>query len=464
MNNITEIKVEDYLKENLPQIEASNENDFLAEMGITKDKGEYVLDHNKFSKYMRKYINVVYQNNRSELAIYNYSQKKYEINYVNVLLEKIVKFFLSYVKELWTPKWEEVIIKTLKRDISTVVTNFDNGDYINLIDGILDLKDFELKPHSPDYYTTIQLPIAYHNSVETKYFDKFLDDITCSDKDLKNVLQEIVGYCLTNSTCAEKAFFFVGNGCNGKSVLAKIIQELVGQGNYSNTPLSALGGNFGLASLIGSNVNIAAENGNGKINSEMFKAVVSGDTVEINRKYREAISMTLHTKLIFLFNELPENADLTYGFYRKIVIVPFNRTFKGEEIDVEMFNKLKSEIAGIFQWAIEGLKRLKDNNYVFSSSLAIDKCLDNYKQEQNPVIDFFESCFSLGNNKQIKRSDIYNCYQKYCCDNSYEVLQCQKFWKMLKAYWADKEYLFRTKKIKGYEYFVGFDFKSRKDS
>ena len=160
MEDITEIMVEEYLKDKLPQVDNFNSNAILNEMGITKDKGEYVLDHNKFSKYMRKYINVVYQNNRSELAIYNYSQKKYEINYVNVLLEKIVKFFLSYVKELWTPKWEEVIIKTLKRDISTVVTNFDNGDYINLIDGILDLKDFELKPHSPDYYTTTQLPIA----------------------------------------------------------------------------------------------------------------------------------------------------------------------------------------------------------------------------------------------------------------------------------------------------------------
>ena len=458
MNNEIQINVENYLLEQLPPIDRDNKAEFLSAMGVSKYRDSYQLEHNTFARFFKNYVVVVFQNNRSDLAIYNFEKNVYEVNYVDVILGKIIKYFLNYAELLWNPQWEDIIVKTLKRDTNKIINNFDDGDYINLKDGLFNLETFKLIPHSPKHYTTIQLPISFGENVETKIFNKFLDDITCGDKELQQLLQEIMGYCLCNNTKAEKAFFFIGNGCNGKSVLAKVIQEMVGSGNYSNTPLSALGGNFGLASLMSSNVNIAAENSNGKINSETFKAVVSGDTVEINRKYKDAISAALHTKLIFLFNELPDNSDLTYGFFRKIIILPFNRTFKGEEIDVEMFDKLKTEISGIFQWSIEGLKRLSNNNYVFSNCSISSECLENYKRDLNPVAIFFETNFNINDTKQIKRSDIYACYQEYCFKNSYDVLQCQKFWRCLKAYWNEREYNFKTKKIKGYEYFVGFDF------
>lgn len=458
MDDTKNIIITDYLKKELPEVDENEQEEFLLSMGIAKEKDNFKLEHNQFSKFAFDYIQVVLKGNQKELSIYNFKKGVYENEYVEETLGKIIKYLLNYITDLWNPSWEDLIIKTLKRDTHTVVNNFNNGEFLNLKDGVLDLETFELKEHSPQYYSTIQLPIEFKKNAKTTVFNKFLDDITCSDEELITILQEIVGYCLCNSTKAEKAFFFIGNGCNGKSVLAKVIQLLVGESNYSNTPLSALSGNFGLASLINSNVNIAAENNNGKLNSEIFKAVVSGDTVEINRKYRDAISVPLHTKLIFLFNELPDNGDLTHGFFRKIIIVPFNRTFKGAEIDVDMYSKLEKEISGIFQWAIDGLKRLKENDYKFSSCSASDKCLEDYKRELNPVAEFFDTHFKLNSNQQIKRSEIYNRYQEYCYKNSYETLQCQKFWKLLKAHWSDRGYNFTLKKIKGYEHFVGFNF------
>lgn len=426
-------------------------------MGITKDGENYKLCHYRFSEFIRTKIHLVLQGNQKELAIYNYKKGVYEREHINVIISKIIKYALDIYIPLWCPSWEDLIIKTLLRDINTVVNKFNYGRYINLINGIFDLETCRLLKHSPNFYTTIQIPIEYDINAKMRYFPQFIDDITCSDEELKKVIQEMMGYCLTSSVQAEKAFFFIGNGCNGKSVLAKTIQLLVGEGNYSNTTLSALGGNFGLASLIDSNVNIAAENNSGKINSETFKALVSGDTVEVNRKYRDALSLTLHTKLIFLFNELPENSDLSHGFYRKVQIIPFKRTFTGKEIDVNMFEKLKTELSGIFIWSIEGLKRLKENNYCFTKCNACDTALEEYKRELNPVATFFEDCCIVDSNEQIKRSDIYNNYQNFCIKNSYDVLQCQKFWRAIKAHWNDKNYTFKIKKIKGYEYFVGFN-------
>lgn len=465
MQGVSEIDINNYFKTPFSEVYKKPERkNCFKEMGIIKEGEKYKLRHDKFSKFLRNKIILVLQGNQKEFAIYNYRIGVYEIDNVNVTLSKIIKYVLDYYIPLWNPKWEDLIIKTLYRDVNTIANRFNDGEYINLKNGIFDLKTFKLLNHSPEFYTTIQIQVNYTPDAKMKNFPKFINDITCFDEKLEMVLQEMMGYCLTNSVQAEKAFFLIGNGCNGKSVLAKILELLVGEGYYSNTSLSALGSNFGLASLVNSNVNIAAENNSCKINSEIFKALVSGDTVEVNRKYREALSMRLHTKLIFLFNELPENSDLTYGFYRKVIIIPFNRTFKGNEIDVNMFDKLKTELAGIFLWAIEGLKRLKENNYKFTECVACNLALENYKKEANPIINFFEEYFDIKDTAQIKRSDIYSHYQKYCNQNSYEILQCQKFWKALKAHWNDKKYSFKLKKIKGYEYFVGFTIKGGKSN
>ena len=227
---------------------------------------------------------------------------------------------------------------------------------------------------------------------------------------------------------------------------------LSGDGNFSNTSLSAIGGNFGLAQLSSSNVNISAENNSAKVNSEVFKAIVSGDTVEVNRKYKDAISVKIHTKLVLLFNSLPDCDDLTYGYFRKILIIPFNQRIQKEDIDVSLIDKLKEELPGIFHWAIQGLKRLQKNNYKFSDCEASNVALSKYKEELNPVTIFFDENYAFRNGLSVKRSDIYKSYCNYCINNSIDVLSCQKFWQCLKAYFADKNQPFDLKKIKGNDY------------
>ncbi len=454
--------IEDYLSKGFPDTnnESSSEEKkhYLEECGFNKNlNGKYQFSHNQFSRFFCKYVKVVLLNNNQDLAVYNSKKGVFEQDCYETIC-KIIKYIMNKIYDLWNPSYEATALKTIKHDTFEMVQQFNEGEYINLIDGVLDLYDYKLRPHSPDYLSTVQLPFCFNSNKETPIFTKYLNDITCCDIELQSVLQELSGYCLSSCTKAEKAFFLVGKGSNGKSVYAKLLQKLIGD-NYSTTSLSDLNGNFGLAQLINSNVNIAAENDNGKINSEIFKAIVSGDTVEVNRKYKDALSVALHTKLVLLFNELPESNDLSYGFFRKIIIIPFNRTFIGDEIDVNLLDKLNDELSGIFHWAIKGLQRLRHNNYVFTDCKVCNKALENYKKSLNPVAVFFEECFIIDSTAQIKKSDIYHMYINYCNANSYEILQCQKFWRLLKFYFAEKQYQFRIKKIKGYEYIEGISYK-----
>ena len=182
-----------------------------------------------------------------------------------------------------------------------------------------------------------------------------MKQITCGDEKLEMVMQEILGYCLTSETRAEKAFIFYGKGSNGKSVFAKIITMLVGRANVSNIPLREFGVKFGMETIVGKTVNIATETelDDFKLNTENFKSVTSGDSLHIQRKHKTGIDIDPMVKLVFLTNNLPRVNDTTKGFLRKILIVPFNAEFTYDSsnaenrLDNRLIEKLETEKEGI---------------------------------------------------------------------------------------------------------------------
>ena len=86
-------------------------------------------------------------------------------------------------------------------------------------------------------------------------------------------------------------------------------------------------------------------------------------------------------------NELPDTTDLTNGYFRRMCIIPFKRTFSESEQNRDLLMELTEELRH-FNWAIEGLKRLRENNYVFSQSSVIEEELRKYRLSQNPVLNF----------------------------------------------------------------------------
>ena len=295
---------------------------------------------------------------------------------------------------------------------------------------------------------------------------EFINEITRGNDELIKVLQEIIGYCLTGETKAEKAFYFYGGGSNGKSVLAKIIKALVGTENVTRITLEKLGQPFGLQSIIGKTVNIAAENelGSSRVNTENLKSVISGDAMTINIKYQAAVEYTPMCKLIFLVNSLPNTADATHGYFRKVMIVPFNRKFSEEERDVDLFDKLKgNELPGILNWALEGLVRLRENNYKFSECDLIKNVMKEYEEEQNPVLKFIEQAIEYDETEKLSRKEILEAYNKWLIQQSIDDKSSksnQIFWKLFNIAIENKGIKILQKKIKGYPHLGNIKFKS----
>jgi putative DNA primase/helicase len=117
-------------------------------------------------------------------------------------------------------------------------------------------------------------------------------------------------------------------------------------------------------------------------------------------------------------NTLPEIEDNTHGMWRRIHVIEFPRKFSESEMDVELTGKLLSELSGIFNWALEGYKRLRDQGFIFSESPSMQLSKKRYKQKNSSVVDFAESNFAeiFDSDNSAPFKDVYQQYRDFCTD------------------------------------------------
>lgn len=172
-------------------------------------------------------------------------------------------------------------------------------DLINVKNGLLDWRTGELKPHTPDHLSTIQLAVAYDpNARGSGVVDYFLQSTLVEgqgDPDNARLTEEFLGYCLIPTTQFETAFCALGGGANGKSVFLHLFEALLGENNVSNIPLQEIAGHkFKRADLFGRLANIFADLGRATLRSaEYFRTVVSGDKIDAERKHKSLLQKSV---------------------------------------------------------------------------------------------------------------------------------------------------------------------------
>ena len=96
-------------------------------------------------------------------------------------------------------------------------------------------------------------------------------------------------------------------------------------------------------------------------------------------------------------------------------MIEFPRKFAEHEMDVELTEKLMAELSGIFNWALEGYKRLGCQKFIFSESPSMFRSKKQYQQQSNSVLDFVDNCLKDANPENSTAfKDLYDCYQGFC--------------------------------------------------
>jgi putative DNA primase/helicase len=244
--------------------------------------------------------------------------------------------------------------------------------------------------HSAITYDSDFLP-EYALKAKCPNILKFLEKVLHPED--TNTAMEIIGYCLYKNNKYEKAVMLVGPGSNGKGVFIKLIESFVGLDNTSHVPLQDLDKDkFAVADLYCKMVNTFADLKSEKLSSTgMFKTLVSGDTIRGQRKYGHPFSFRNYAKLIFSANKIPDSDDKSHAYYRRWLILPFEKVFEGKEIkDTKLIDKLTipEELSGLLNLALIALRQLhKDGGF---KDVSLEEIRKEYDENANTVKAFLD--------------------------------------------------------------------------
>lgn len=301
---------------------------------------------------------------------------------------------------------------------------------INLQNGLLDLDTGELLPHTSECYTTVQLPLRYDPKADCSRIRKFFSEIV--DPEDTPLLEEIVGWLLWREYNVHKAVMLYGAGRNGKGAFLRLLESFLGLANVSHVGLQELISNrFAKADLVGKLANIYGDLPQRNLSdTDTFKCLTGSDTIRVEHKYKQPFDLKNTAKMVFSANKLPMTPDNTYGFYSRWIIILFPNRFDTEErpanknLDAEL--STPEELSGLLNMALQGLQRLRSNDWKFSYRLTVDEVTMMYQRLSNPVFAFVQDCCESSED-YISKHDLYNAYKQYAKDHSLPILSMKGF-------------------------------------
>jgi P4 family phage/plasmid primase-like protien len=298
-------------------------------------------------------------------------------------------------------------------------------NHVNLVNGILDVTDGDLQPHTPDYRSPVQLPVRYDRDATCPTIDRFLSDTL--DPELRELVYEMAGYLATSDNSLQSAFMFLGAGANGKSTLLNLLTALLGSRNVSNIALDD--DKFAAASLYGKLANVFADLDHRALqSSSVFKSVTGGDAITGERKHQDAFSFTPFTRLLFSANEPPPTSDHSDAFFRRWVVLPFERRFEGRDADRSLGDRLTTgrELSGLLNHGLERLPDLRDRG-AFITTAATTAAAEQFRADSDSVAGFIGEQYEVRAGLRTRQSSLYPAYKDWCFDSNRRPLGKQRF-------------------------------------
>jgi putative DNA primase/helicase len=347
-----------------------------------------------------------------------------------IYVEKGDKVIASVANSLLGEKTTSHRVKETRAYIeySTYIEEDEINSDPNLIcleNGIFNVNETGLYVHTPEMFMTTRLPIRYDEDADCPEIKEFIKQVV--DEGDIDVIQEIIGYCLWKSYPVQKAVMFIGEGANGKSTLLDLIKRFLGQKNISSVPLQDFDTNrFAKARLFGKLANMFNDVSDKALKETgMFKQLTGEDTVTGERKFQDGFQFTNYAKMLFSTNKLPESRDDTQAFYRRWIFITFPNTFTGDAAipKDELLKKLttEGEMSGLFNWAIQGLKRLLKQGD-FSKSTSTEETRQQYIRLSSPIQAFVEDMVEVDSGSYVPKEEFYGAYVQYCKDNNLPAL------------------------------------------
>ena len=261
---------------------------------------------------------------------------------------------------------------------------------------------------------------------------KYLEEVQPNEEN-REMLQMIAGLLLILDTSYNVAFFLVGQGGTGKSVFMNVLEALVGSDNCCCVPLASLAFRFAnigltesLANIIG-DISVTPDSGRLADMKGVFKKVTSGETLFVERKFMNGKEARVTARCVFATNEMPHFSDRSNGIWDRVRVIPFNVVFRNtDKQNPRLFEELCGELPGIFKWALDGLRKLRDHK-TFPQSEEGRVLLEQLREDYDHEGTFLRETVKEDKNGNVESQSLYQSYRKWCMENGYSPVGANKF-------------------------------------
>lgn len=337
---------------------------------------------------------------------------------------------------IYEPRGEQVIKRTLVRNLNSFYSVHERNEItdqirgftymrpeefggpegkISVANGVLDMETFELKDDDPDHMFLSSLPVEYDPDAEAPLWEEFLEDVVPKQID-RMKLQEYAGYTLMHwSLKYQKALFIVGPTASGKSTFLDTIRGMLGRDAVSSvTPQELVDERFAAVELFGAWANIRNDIPSGVIeNTGKFKELTAGDPIKAERKYEPTFTFDPKAKHLYSANQLPDASVDDDAFYRRIMLISFPSTIPVNDRDPHLRDKLQEQLSGILNWAIEGYKRLEDQEE-FTGARSPSEVRKTWESWGSTVERFKQEAFVKEPDGFVPKSVAHKAYVRFC--------------------------------------------------
>jgi len=307
-----------------------------------------------------------------------------------IIERKMIDLYPSIRRQQRGEVLDYIKIRTHKRGEDIKILPY----VINLKNTRLDIRTGKCLEYDPDKIEFARIPVTYDQSAYCADLDKMLNRVFVGDREVINLFEEMIGYCLIKSNRYQKAFIMVGSGSNGKSTILDLIEEFLGAANYSSLPLEQVTDRFNKAELEHKLANIGDDIDNVAIkDSGTLKKMISGESITVERKGERPFKFRPYAKHIYSANSIPRSFDKSEGFYRRWIFIPFNATFSPDDPDYDpmIFDKITTDqaLSYLLNLALKGARRLMKQGK-FTQPASVANALEAYRTDNSTTLSWIE--------------------------------------------------------------------------
>lgn len=301
---------------------------------------------------------------------------------------------------------------------------------LNFPNGTLNIDSGYFYPHSQDDYISQMMNFPYDpENHSCPRFTKFLNWAFCEDQELITYFCELIGYILSGSMTQQILPFFYGSGANGKSVVVKMLQDMLNMNLDSKVSYGTMinidalidkkhnsESKHEITRLKSKRVAFANETADTKtFNDSLLKQLGSKDLITGRELYKNSIEFVPTSTLIIIGNNKPIIRGSDNGIWRRLKIIPFLNKVSPEEMIPDLEKTFIPEYSGIFNLFLDGYTNFLRNNCKFSiTPKKVSEATQDY-QEENSSINLFliEECeFDVSFETNI--SKLFERYKEWC--------------------------------------------------